>query len=492
VDAAVNVGLWPARRALLAPERGAVVEVESGRRFTYRELASRVARASAWLTRMGVGPGERVALALPNVSPYLELHFACALLGAIDVPLNSRLAVPELAHILGDARPALVVADAEHRTKIAAAGGPGALAALDDYEAAVEGGTPGSVAPAPGGEAPHLILYTSGTTGQPKGALLPHRKTLFNSLNADLFFDLSARDRVLVALPLFHSFGLNILAVPVLYRGGTVLLARSFDPSAFLETTARERVTFFGGVPTMFRRLLATGLDRARLDTLRFAFTAGAAIPVETIHAFHEHGVLLKQGFGQTETSILCCLDDEDAIRKAGSVGRPVFHAELDVVDADLRAVPEGTVGEIVVRGPITMLGYWQNPAATTDVFRGGWLHTGDLATRDAEGFLTLVGRERDLYISGGENVYPAQVEAVYAEHPAVADVAVVGMPDADWGEVGVAWIVLAEGAHTDAADLARFGRERLAAYKVPRSFEFVRELPRTETGKVRKHLLGR
>jgi fatty-acyl-CoA synthase len=491
MEACANVGLWTARRARLTPEREAIVEVDSGRRFSYRDLEARVARAVRWLARQGVAPGDRVALALPNVAPYLELHFACARLGAIDVPLNTRLAAPELAYILGNAAPALTVTDAALRPRIEAAGGAGALAVLDAYEAAVADGPVPPPEAAPGGEAPHTILYTSGTTGQPKGALLPHRKTLFNTLNADLFFDLSGRDRVLVALPLFHSFGLNILALPILYRGGTVVLARAFDPAAFVETAARERVTFFGAVPTMFHRLIAAGLDRRRLEALRFAFTAGAPMPLETIHAVHARGILVKQGFGQTETSIQCCLDADDAVRKAGSVGRPVFHAEVRVVDETLAEVPDDTVGEIVVRGPITMLGYWRDPEATAEVFRGGWLHTGDLATRDREGFLTLVGRQRDLYISGGENVYPAHVEAAYHDHPAIAEIAVVGVPDAEWGEVGRAYVVLRPGMHADPADLVRFGRERLAGYEVPRSFVFVAALPRTETGKVRRHLLA-
>src|SRR5262245_54733232 len=302
-----NVGLWPLRRAQLSPEREAIVEVESGRRFTYAAFEARVARAALWLVRRGVHAGDRVALALPNVAPYLELHFAAARIGAVDVPLNTRLAPPEFAYILRDAAPVLTVTDEEVRPRLERAGGPGALERLDDYEAAVGGG-PGAApaSAAPGGEAPNTILYTSGTTGDPKGALLPHRKTLFNSLNADLFFDLQARDRCLVALPLFHSFGLNILAVPLLYRGGTVVLARQFEASGFLATVGRERITFFGGVPTMFRRLAREGLEHADVQSLRFAFTAGAAIPVELIHAYRARGILVKQGFGQTETSILC------------------------------------------------------------------------------------------------------------------------------------------------------------------------------------------
>jgi fatty-acyl-CoA synthase len=253
----------------------------------------------------------------------------------------------------------------------------------------------------------------------------------------------------------------------------------------------------------MFRALLEAFDAAPRppdLRRLRFLFTAGAAIPVELVRAFEARGIVLKQGFGQTETSLLCCLEARDAVRRAGSVGRPLAHAELRVVrPATLAAPPArweecaaGETGEIVVRGPLAMLGYWGRPEETAEVLRGEWLRTGDLATRDAEGFLTLVGRARELYISGGENVYPAEVEAVYAEHPAVREIAVVGVPDAEWGEVGRAYVVPAPGAACDAAALRAWGRERLAAFKLPRDFVAVPELPRTETGKVQKHRLPR
>jgi fatty-acyl-CoA synthase len=353
-------------------------------------------------------------------------------------------------------------------------------------------------------EDPMLLMYTSGTTGAPKGALLPHRKTLFNSLNAQLFFETTSRDRVLVALPLFHSFGLKILALPALYAGAAVRLERRFEPEAVWRAVDAEGITYLGGVPTMFRALEAelAGAPRGRyeLGSLRFLFTAGAPIPVDLIRAFEARGLVLKQGYGQTETSILCCLDAQDAVRKAGSVGRPVFHAELRIVRrATLAGRPErfedcapGEAGEIVVRGPITMLGYWNRPEATAETLREGWLLTGDLASFDAEGFVTLTGRARDLYISGGENVYPAQVEAAYLQHPAVREIAVVGVPDERWGEAGRAYVVLAEGAQLDPEALRRFGRERLASYKVPRDFVALEALPRTVTGKVQKHRLAR
>jgi fatty-acyl-CoA synthase len=343
-------------------------------------------------------------------------------------------------------------------------------------------------------------MYTSGTTGAPKGALLPHRKTLFNSLNAQLFFDLRRSDRVGVVVPLFHSFGLQILAIPALYAGASVFLQRHFDTDRLWAAVETERLTYFGGVPTMFRALLDALATRPRdVSSLRFLFTAGAAIPVELIHAFHGRGLLLKQGFGQTETSILCCLDAEDAVRKAGSVGRPVLHAEVRIVRGEsLAGGPDtwedcavGESGEIVVRGPITMLGYWERPEANAETLRDGWLVTGDLGAFDAEGFVILTGRSKDMFISGGENVYPRQVEATYETHPAIREVAVIGVPDPRWGEVGHAFVVLAEDARLDAEELVAWGRERLAAFKVPRAFTAVDALPKTPTGKVQKFRLA-
>lgn len=504
-----NAGGWLARRAAATGERTAIVEAE--RAISYAALEERSARCAALLSAYGVGRGDRVAIALANRAAFLDAVFAAARLGAIALPINTRLAAPEFREIFEDARPRVLLHEASLGERIAhacegARCAPTLLAvggAPDLYEAALAGLAPRfDVAPVTPDD-PMLLMYTSGTTGVPKGALLPHRKTLFNSLNAQLFFDLSGRDRVLTVVPLFHSFGLQILAIPALYAGASVVLERHFDASKLWQTCAQHGVTYFGGVPTMFGALLAA-LDarggRTGLDALRFAFTAGAAIPVELIHAFEARGVRLKQGFGQTETSILCCLDARDSIRKAGSVGKPVFHVELRLVAqsgieapvVQWRDVADGETGEIVVRGPITMTGYWERPEATAETLReDGWLRTGDLATRDAEGFVTLVGRARDLFISGGENVYPAQVELTYQQHPDVAEIAVVGVADARWGEVGRAYIVPAAGAVLDPDALRAWGRERLASFKVPHSFVTVPALPRTVTGKVQKHRIA-
>jgi fatty-acyl-CoA synthase len=503
-DTDPNLAAWIARHARLRPDAPALAD--EARRLDYAGLDRRVQRCAGVLREHGVDRGDRVALVLGNGSPYLEAVFAASRLGAIAVPLNARLTAPELRFLIGDCRPRFLLCDAAHAAAAEAAcqglGAPPPRLACggepDAYEAALAACAPVEAIAPVSPEDPVILMYTSGTTGAPKGALLPQRKALYNCLNAEIFFGLTPADRVLTVLPLFHSFGLQILSLPALHAGASVVLQAHFDPERVWQTVGREGITYLGGVPTMFRALLraleAAPAGSLDLASLRFLFTAGAAIPVELIHAFQAHGLVLKQGFGQTETSILCCLDAADAVRKAGSVGRPVRHAEVRVVGlAELPGPPEtwrdvapGETGEIVVRGPITMIGYWERPEATAEVLRGEWLRTGDLATRDAEGFVTLVGRARHMYISGGENVYPAEIERAYEAHPAIREIAVVGVPDEQWGEVGHAYCVMAPGATFDEAELRAWGRQRLADFKLPRRFFRVESLPRTETGKVK------
>ena len=308
--------------------------------------------------------------------------------------------------------------------------------------------------------------------------------------------------RGFLILNLFPSLGLLILALPPLSTGGSVHLMPRFDPDEIWKIVDRERITLLGGVPTMFQSLLeALGREpaaRLERDSLRFMFTAGAAVSTELVLAFEKRNLVLKQGYGQTETSILCCLDARDAIRKAGSVGRPVFHVELRVIDRETlsnpigqwRDVAVGETGEITARGPITFLGYWNLPEATAETLRGDWVRTGDLATVDAEGFVTLVARAREMYISGGENVYPAVIENAFAEHPAIREVAVTGIPDAKWGETGRAYVVPAEGSALDTEALLGWASERLARFNLPSEFVVVDTLPRTASGKVQKHRL--
>ncbi|HTO07773.1 MAG TPA: AMP-binding protein [Myxococcota bacterium] len=479
-----NVGTWLALHAAQRPEHTAIAVERTGERISYRELAARVERHAAALAGLGLRAGDRIALALPSEPLYLELYFAAARLGAITLPLNTRLTAAELAFQLDDSEPRLAVRAADSALPARAG-----TRALTPDELSAHTASHQAPAPAPGGESAQVIMYTSGTTGTPKGAVLPHRKTYWNTRNAELYFELDSSSVVVCPIPLFHSFGLKILSVPALYCGATLVLVDRFDARELQACVARHRATLLGAVPVMYTRMLEAGLVPEQLQSLRFAFTAGAPISPETLERYFAAGICLKQGYGQTETSILCCLDAADARRKAGSVGRPVTFGEVRIADESGRPVRCGETGEVQVRGPIVMLGYWRRPEETAASRIGGWHRTGDLGVVDAEGFVTLVGRSKELYISGGENVYPAEVERVLGQHPNVSEVAVVGVPDERWGESGRAYVVPAR-APFDAPELLAWASQRLARYKLPREVVVVAELPRTASGKVQKHVL--
>ena len=320
--------------------------------------------------------------------------------------------------------------------------------------------------------------------------MLPHRKTYWNSRNAERYFELVPDDVVVVPIPLFHSFGLKILSVPTLFVGRDRRCSSTASIRSGCRTRSRASArTLLGAVPVMYQRMLEAGLAPEKLATLRYAFSAGAALAVDTIERYARAGLRIQQGYGQTETSILCCLDARDALRKAGSVGKPVAFGEVRIADERGRDVPRGVRGEVVVRGPIVMSGYWRRPEETEQSRIDGWHRTGDLGVMDEDGDVSLVGRLKELYISGGENVYPAEVERVLGQHPDVSEVAVVGVPDEKWGEAGRAYVVPAT-ATFDAARVIAWASERLARYKLPREVVVVAELPRTASGKVQKHAL--
>jgi fatty-acyl-CoA synthase len=503
-----NVGHWIARGAREHPAWPAWADDSEG--FSYAEADARVERLTGWLLEQGIEPGDRIALWLGNRVATLEVLFASARVGAIALPINARLTPSEVAFQLDDSETRLLFIEpawsdaASEAVELCGRTRPVCveIGATHSEMLSKRSGTDHCAAVLP--EDPMILMYTSGTTGKPKGALLPHRKALYNSLNAELYFGIRDEDRVLVVAPLFHSLGLQILTLPALHKGAAVRLQEGFDAERVWRTIDTEGITYFGGVPTMHQRLL-DALDlghplSAPPPSLRFAFTAGAAASKELIRDFHRHGLRLKQGYGQTETSTITCLDPERSLEKAGSVGRPVRHAEIRLIDPDSiedstdrwRDADIGSVGEIVVRGPITMLGYWRRPEATAETIREGWLRTGDLATRDADFDITLVGRAREMYISGGENVYPAEIEATLVEHPAVREAAVVAVDDPEWGEVGHAHVVRAEDSRVTEAELESWLAARLAPFKRPRALVFEPSLPRTASGKVQKHRLER
>ena len=482
---------WLRGRSLATPERVALIEGATGRQRTYAALD---AAAEGWAQRLGaagVGPRDRVALLCLNREEVFELLFACARLGATLLPLSWRLAPAELEAIVGDARPSLLLADAPHAET---AGALGAALAVPVH--ALEGGAPltaraseGSATAGPGAA---MILYTSGTTGQPKGAMLPWRQVTTNAVNSTLSFDLRADDRCLAFLPLFHTGGLNCLATPLLWRGGAVVLSERFDPEEALRAMTEQRVTTVIAVPTMFDMLFEAGLESRRPAHLRLLLCGGAPCPDALLERAHDAGFVMSQGYGLTEAGPnLFTGSPQSGPDRLGTVGRASVHAEIGLTDQGSWVREADQVGEIVVRGPLLMAGYFERPEATAEALDAeGWLHTGDLAVRNERGVYRIVGRRKEMFISGGENVYPAEVENVLRQHPAVRSVAVVGIDDARWGQVGLAAVVA--GGVLNAVTLRAWARERLAPFKVPRHVLWLEALPLNASGKVLKAELPR
>ena len=497
----MNVGDWITKRSILSPNKTAIISGE--RKVKYNELNERVNRLANALTNQGIKKGDRVAALLYNCPEFLEVYFALAKIGAIFVTLNFRLARQEIKYMIADSGSNFLIFDNYFSEMIefirsdlsidqknyVSLGNSGATRAIE-YEKFIKESPSKEpeIIKEVKLEDPQMIMYTSGTTGIPKGALLSHQKTFYNTFNSVLYFDMTSKDIMLVNMPLFHSGGLNIAAIPILYSGGTAVIQKSFDPEQTLSLIERHRISLAMMVPTMLNFMLKQGnIDNYDLSSMKTLMVGGEPMSLSLIKAYQDRKISIRQVFGQTETSIQLWLSEEDAIRKTGSVGKPVFHADVKVVNESGKDVVPGEVGEIVLKGPTQMICYWNDPKQTAETLRDGWLHTGDLATVDDEGFVYMVDRERDMYISGGENVYPAEIEKVYGDNPNILEVAVIGIPDEKWGEVGKAMIVLKEGAKMTEEEALKFLRDKLAKYKIPKYIEFTSEFPKTGSGKIKK-----
>lgn len=497
-------GDWTEGLARLFGESVAVVDEASGERISYRALAWRTSACAAALTELGVRrtstsePGPRVAVLAKNRVEHLELLFACARVGAIFLPVNWRLAEPEVGYILDDAAPAVLFYDeafAEVALRLASARGLRALSLDADLPRLTKGAAPVVPQAALTDDDPWLVLYTSGTTGYPKGALIPYRQVAYNALNTSVALDLTSKDKTVTYTPLFHTGGLHVLTTPLLLRGGTIILADGFEPERFLALNAAERCTLLFGVPTTFEMMAGSAaFESADLSSLRLALCGGAPCPLSLIERYTARGIVFKQGYGLTEVGPnVLNLNAEDVVKKAGSAGRPNLFISARVIDGEGRVVTGAGRGELCLGGPCVCLGYWNKPEATRASFTpDGLFKTGDVVEVDGDGFMSIVDRAKDMFISGGENVYPAEVEKVLADHPAVRAAAVVGIADARWGEVGRAYLELRSGHSVEVTEVVRFARARLAAYKVPKDVVLVDELPKNPSGKVQKHLLSR
>ncbi len=511
-----TLGRWTADRAVATPTRTAILD--AGVALTYRELETRASRLAERLVAAGYRPGERIATLSGNSADQVVLFFACAKSGLVLTPLSWRLRPAEVAVQLGTADPALLVVEEDFGSLAAEAcalvplppsralPGPSGIEAevpaptrtprVPDAGPGTDGAH-GTGQRAPGSpvrdDDPVLMPFTSGTEGRPKAAVLTHANCFWNNLALSRTLEITSSDVVLAVLPQFHTGGWNIQPLLAWWTGATVVMERTFDAGRVLALIEDRRITTLMAVPAQYLMLAEhPRFASTDLSSLRLAVVGGASMPPALLRAWHARGVALVQGYGLTEAGPnVLSLPAEDATDRVGWMGRPYPHVEVAVADPVTGTLLSGpATGELLVAGPSVFAGYFRDPAATARALAGGWLHTGDLVERDAEGYFRIVDRLKDIFVSGGENVVPAEVESVLTDHPAVAAAAVVGVPDPRWGETGHAHVVLRRGVAADETTLREHCARRLAGYKCPSGYTFVAELPRTGLEKVARSRL--
>lgn len=496
----MNIGHWVRKWSLLAPTKTAIIE--KGYALTYGELNQRCNKLTNFLLDRGVARGDRVGLVSHNCHEYLEIYLALSKLGAILVPLNWRMAPPEIVYILKDSGTTHLLFGQDYLDLASHIRESCEL--IEDYivlgeediswarrydEMETYPDEEPSKIKMPEMEDPHLIMYTSGTTGSPKGVVLSNRKTFYNALNANIYYGLTSDDILLVHRPLFHSGGLLVNVTPAFYKGASVIIRKRFSPQDCLEAIQRHKATIFEASATLLNFILRDcNLGGYDLSSLKACYTGGERVSTPMLKEYSKRGITIGQLFGMTETSTLCWLPKEVAMKRVGSVGKPVFHGELRIINEKDEPVKPGEVGEIVVEGPILMSGYWNKPDLSCQVMKNGWFYSGDLATTDDEGYIYIMDRKQDMYISGGENISPAEIEKHLLTHPKIFDVTVYGVPDEKWGEVGKASIIVKERETLTEHDVVEFLEGKIGRYKIPKYFEFIDDFPRTASGKVQKY----
>ena len=492
---------WLAKRADLRPDKTALIDAATGRRFTYPQFHDRAGRLAEFIRReWRLAPGERVALLAPNSSDYFEILWGCAKAEVILVCLNWRLALPELEFIMRDATPVALVYDpafAEAARALAERLGIERLMALEAppppgvvaYEDALAAASGRPVVMRPRGlEETWHILYTAGTTGKPKGVRQTFGMVFYNALNIGLAIGLTDEDVTLNLLPCFHTGGLNMYTNPTFHAGGTAIVQKAFEPGETLRLLAEEATAMFGVSAVYLFLSQHPAFATTTFKHMRSWAAGGAPIPTSLLETYLARGIEIQFGFGMTETGPTVFLIEKGADRsKLGSVGKPQLYVDVRIVDRDGRDLPPGERGELLIKGPGVTPGYWQRPEVTAEAIVDGWLHSGDVAVRDEDGYFTIVDRWKDMFISGGENVYPAEVENVIYQLPPVAEAAVIGVADERWGEVGRAFVVLKAGQSLTAEAIIAHCQSQIARYKVPKSVVFIDKLPRNAAGKVVK-----
>lgn len=491
---------WVAHWATSSPQAIAFTDGDTRQYLTYQALNEGGTRLAIYLLFVvGLQPGDRIAILSENNLAYPLLFVAAQKAGLVLVPVNYRLSEQELAHILKDASPALLIVEEQFT---ALGNGAWQQSGLNPHRWMMKDVFTNSMKaenyeeytmPAVVETDPIFILYTSGTTGRPKGAIYTHQMLFWNSVNTALSLVINAESKTLNVMPPFHTGGWNVLVTPLLHRGGHTVLLRKFSADQVLDWLQNSQSTVFMAVPTMLRMLIDDpSFATVDLSSLRYIIVGGEPLPLSLIQQWHRRGIPIRQGFGMTEVGPnLFSLHQDDATRKIGSIGLPNFYVETKIIDEAGIACSANVPGELLLRGPVVTPGYWKNPTATAAAFKDGWFKTGDMVKKDEEGYFYVVGRLKEMYISGGENIYPAEVERWLEKHPDVIDVAVVGVEDEKWGEVGSAFIVTRLGCTPTKESLNEFCQQGLARYKIPKYFSLIPELPKNPTGKIDRRALG-
>lgn len=483
---------WLTKRSNYTPNRVAVVDDTDGRRYTYTELDLQANRTAGYLQRTySLTAGDRVACLSTNRIEYLELYFASGKLGTVLVPLNFRLPPAALFELMEDCRPKLLIYESAFAETANAAQVASLVPQLLSWESGAfsgDGETSFATHDADENDVA-MLLYTSGTTGRAKGAMITWRQIHWNALNTIIGLQLTEKDTALLNMPLYHTGAWHVLFTPLMLLGGRVILQPRFDAQRCNSRVGPEGVTILFGVPTMLRMMWeAENFSAADFTRVRFAICGGEPCPLPVIAAYQQRGIAIRQGYGLTEAGPNCfSLPSEDAVRKQGSIGFPNFFIDTRLMQDDGREAGVGEVGQLWMKGPHVFAGYWGNATETARALRDGWVGTGDLMTRDKEGYYFVVGRQQEMYISGGENVYPAQVERILHSHPVVALAAVVGVPHPKWGETGWAFCQLHDHQSLSEAELLDWCKQRLAAFQCPTRFVLLAELPTGHSGKIDK-----
>lgn len=488
---------WIAKWAVYSPDKIAVKEAETGRQLTYGQLDRLSDALCHYLaSAYRIGQGSRIVLLSENRLEYIALFAAMQRMGCVLVPLNYRLAGAEIDYLLRDAQPDLAIAEEQFEAPLQGAAAFAQVPAywpMEKLAAFCEKEKDKKQSPYPlqavEEDHPAFLLYTSGTTGFPKGAVYSHKMLFWNSINTAMSLIVNTESRTVNVMPPFHTGGWNVLTTPFLHHGAYTVLMRKFDADAVIRLLQEEAATLFMGVPTMLKMMAQSpAFEAARFPSLHYLIVGGEPMPIPLIEQWGEKGVPVRQGYGMTEVGPnLTSLHQDDALRKKGSIGRPNFYVQIRIVNETGRDAATDEPGELLLKGPMVSPGYWQKPEATAKAIVDGWFRTGDMVQQDEEGYLFVVDRIKNMYISGGENVYPAEVERVLLSHPDISEAAVVGVPDPKWGEAGRAFVVLREGAALQAEAVRDFCRARLAKFKVPREVVRIGQLPKNDTGKINR-----